>query len=89
MRHMGAIGAGPVDDVIVWPPQLLNAEHSSLLLRGACCSPCFQVVHGRKYGLVGPNGAGKSTLLKMIASGELKIPPRCVCGTASALVRES
>lgn len=35
-----------------------------------------QVVHGRKYGLVGPNGAGKSTLLKMIASGELKIPPR-------------
>lgn len=36
----------------------------------------LQVVHGRKYGLVGPNGAGKSTLLKMIASGELKIPPR-------------
>ncbi len=36
----------------------------------------FQVVHGRKYGLVGPNGAGKSTLLKMIAAGELQIPPR-------------
>lgn len=88
---MGAIGAGPVDDVIVWPPQqLLNAEHSSLLLRGASLLlALFQIVHGRKYGLVGPNGAGKSTLLKMIASGELKIPPRCVCGTASALVRES
>ncbi|CAN0220325.1 unnamed protein product, partial [Scytosiphon promiscuus] len=39
----------------------------------------LQVVHGRKYGLVGPNGAGKSTLLKMIASGELKIPPRIDC----------
>jgi ATP-binding cassette subfamily F protein 1 len=25
---------------------------------------------------VAPNGAGKSTLLKMIASKELKIPPR-------------
>jgi ATP-binding cassette subfamily F protein 1 len=32
--------------------------------------------HGRRYGLVGPNGKGKSTLLKMIASGDLKIPPR-------------
>ena len=29
-----------------------------------------------RYGLVGPNGAGKSTLLKMIAAGELKVPPR-------------
>lgn len=45
-----------------------------------CCLRCVQVVHGRKYGLVGPNGAGKSTLLKMIASGELKIPPRYICG---------
>lgn len=34
------------------------------------------IAHGRRYGLVGPNGAGKSTLLKMIASGELKVPPR-------------
>eukprot|EP00522_Entomoneis_paludosa_P003305 CAMPEP_0172471518 /NCGR_PEP_ID=MMETSP1065-20121228/67857_1 /TAXON_ID=265537 /ORGANISM="Amphiprora paludosa, Strain CCMP125" /LENGTH=1007 /DNA_ID=CAMNT_0013229621 /DNA_START=113 /DNA_END=3136 /DNA_ORIENTATION=+ len=32
--------------------------------------------HGRRYGLVGPNGKGKSTLLKMIASGDLKLPPR-------------
>lgn len=33
----------------------------------------FNIVHGRRYGLVGPNGAGKSTLLKMIAYGELKV----------------
>lgn len=32
--------------------------------------------HGRRYGLVGANGRGKSTLLKMIASGDLKLPPR-------------
>lgn len=32
--------------------------------------------HGRRYGLVGPNGRGKSTLLKMIASRDLKLPPR-------------
>mmetsp|Transcript_26320 Transcript_26320/g.39018 ORF Transcript_26320/g.39018 Transcript_26320/m.39018 type:complete len:1021 (-) Transcript_26320:176-3238(-) len=36
----------------------------------------LNIAHGRRYGLVGPNGAGKSTLLKMIASGELKLPPR-------------
>jgi ATP-binding cassette subfamily F protein 1 len=36
----------------------------------------FNIAHGRHYGLVGPNGAGKSTLLKMIAAGELKLPPR-------------
>ena len=32
--------------------------------------------HGRRYGLVGANGRGKSTLLKMIASKDLKLPPR-------------
>ena len=32
--------------------------------------------HGRRYGLVGPNGRGKSTLLKMVASRDLKLPPR-------------
>jgi ATP-binding cassette subfamily F protein 1 len=32
--------------------------------------------HGRRYGLVGPNGRGKSTLLKLIASRELRLPPR-------------
>ena len=36
----------------------------------------FTVVHGRRYGLVGPNGKGKSTLLKMVASGDLQLPPR-------------
>lgn len=36
------------------------------------------VARGRlqRYGFVGPNGQGKTTLLKMIASGNLKIPPR-------------
>ena len=36
----------------------------------------LNVAHGRRYGFVGPNGQGKTTLLKMIASGDLKIPPR-------------
>eukprot|EP00588_Corethron_pennatum_P009705 CAMPEP_0194272460 /NCGR_PEP_ID=MMETSP0169-20130528/6023_1 /TAXON_ID=218684 /ORGANISM="Corethron pennatum, Strain L29A3" /LENGTH=1067 /DNA_ID=CAMNT_0039015129 /DNA_START=29 /DNA_END=3232 /DNA_ORIENTATION=- len=36
----------------------------------------LSIVHGRRYGLVGPNGRGKSTLLKMIASRDLKLPPR-------------
>jgi len=36
----------------------------------------LSVIHGRRYGLVGPNGKGKSTLLKMIASKDLKLPPR-------------
>lgn len=36
----------------------------------------FNIGHGRRYGLVGPNGRGKSTLLKMIASKDLKLPPR-------------
>lgn len=31
---------------------------------------------GRRYGLVGANGRGKSTLLKLIASRELRLPPR-------------
>jgi len=31
---------------------------------------------GRRYGLVAANGRGKSTLLKMIASRDLKLPPR-------------
>jgi len=36
----------------------------------------LSIGHGRRYGLVGPNGKGKSTLLKMIASRDLKLPPR-------------
>mmetsp|Transcript_399 Transcript_399/g.565 ORF Transcript_399/g.565 Transcript_399/m.565 type:complete len:755 (+) Transcript_399:795-3059(+) len=36
----------------------------------------LSIGRGRRYGLVGPNGKGKSTLLKMIASHDLKIPPR-------------
>lgn len=36
----------------------------------------LSIGHGRRYGLVGPNGRGKSTLLKMIASRDLKLPPR-------------
>jgi ATP-binding cassette, subfamily F, member 1 len=36
----------------------------------------LMIGHGRRYGLVGPNGKGKSTLLKMIASRDLKLPPR-------------
>ena len=36
----------------------------------------LMIGHGRHYGLIGPNGRGKSTLLKMIASGDLKLPPR-------------
>ena len=43
-------------------------ENSSLL-----------IAHGRRYGIVGPNGRGKTTLLKMIASGDLKVPPRVQC----------
>ena len=36
----------------------------------------LMIGQGRRYGLVGPNGKGKSTLLKMIASRDLRIPPR-------------
>lgn len=36
----------------------------------------LNIAHGRRYGLVAPNGRGKSTLLKMIASKDLKLPPR-------------
>ena len=43
-----------------------TARDYVLPLTHVCTSP----------GLVGPNGRGKSTLLKMIASGDLKLPPR-------------
>ena len=36
----------------------------------------LSIVNGRRYGICGPNGKGKSTLLKMIASRELRLPPR-------------
>jgi len=39
----------------------------------------LKIADGRKYGLIGPNGKGKSTLLKLIASGELEIPPLIDC----------
>jgi ATP-binding cassette subfamily F protein 1 len=35
----------------------------------------LKLVNGRHYGLVGPNGHGKSTLLRMMANGDIKIPP--------------
>ncbi|KAL0591395.1 hypothetical protein ABG067_001426 [Albugo candida] len=52
----------------------INA-HSKLLFDSAS----LHINHGGKYGLVGPNGQGKTTLLKMIAIGELKIPPKIDC----------
>ncbi len=60
-------------DILV-PSFSISAKDKQLFKDAA-----FQVVHGRKYGLVGPNGSGKSTLLKMIAAGELQIPPRVDC----------
>lgn len=36
----------------------------------------LNISYGRRYGVVGPNGKGKSTMLKMIASGDMKLPPR-------------
>ncbi len=60
-------------DILV-PSFSISAKDKQLFKDAA-----FQVVHGRKYGLVGPNGSGKSTLLKMIAAGELQIPPRIDC----------
>lgn len=35
----------------------------------------LKLYQGRRYGLVGPNGAGKSTLLRLMAMGQLPIPP--------------
>ncbi len=60
-------------DILV-PSFSISAKDKQLFKDAA-----FQVVSGRKYGLVGPNGAGKSTLLKIIAAGELLIPPRVDC----------
>ena len=57
-------------DIII--PSVTISAHNKELLNNSE----LNIVHGRRYGLVGPNGAGKSTLLKMIASKELKIPPR-------------
>eukprot|EP01033_Poteriospumella_lacustris_P001512 gene1513-1090_t len=56
---------------IVIPNFSISAHNKELFFN----SP-LTIAHGRRYGLVGPNGAGKSTLLKMIAAGELKVPPR-------------
>lgn len=57
-------------DVVI-PSFSISAHNKELFLNSE-----LTIAHGRRYGLVGPNGAGKSTLLKMIASGELKVPPR-------------
>lgn len=54
-------------DVII-PNLSISAHNKELFVNTE-----FNIVHGRRYGLVGPNGAGKSTLLKMIAAGELKV----------------
>jgi len=52
----------------------INA-HSKHLFENAT----LKINAGGKYGLIGPNGQGKSTLLKMIALGELRIPPSIDC----------
>lgn len=56
---------------IVIPNFSISAHSKELFLNAE-----LTIAQGRRYGLVGPNGAGKSTLLKMIAAGELKVPPR-------------
>jgi ATP-binding cassette subfamily F protein 1 len=56
---------------IVIPNFSISAHNKELFFNSE-----LTIAHGRRYGLVGPNGAGKSTLLKMIAAGELKVPPR-------------
>jgi len=56
---------------IVVPNFSISAHNKELFFNAE-----LTIAHGRRYGLVGPNGAGKSTLLKMIAAGELKVPPR-------------
>lgn len=57
-------------DIII--PSFNISVAGKLLFQDASLS----IIHGRRIGLVGPNGRGKSTLLKMIASKDLKIPPR-------------
>ncbi|GMF16234.1 unnamed protein product [Phytophthora lilii] len=52
----------------------INA-HNKLLYDNAS----LHINAGGKYGLVGPNGQGKTTILKMIALGELRIPPKIDC----------
>ncbi|TDH73101.1 hypothetical protein CCR75_002082 [Bremia lactucae] len=52
----------------------INA-HNKLLYDNAA----LHINAGGKYGLVGPNGQGKTTILKMIALGELRIPPKIDC----------
>ncbi len=56
---------------IVIPNFSISARNKELFVNAE-----LTIAQGRRYGLVGPNGAGKSTLLKMIARGELKVPPR-------------
>jgi ATP-binding cassette subfamily F protein 1 len=56
------------------PSFTISAYNKNLFVNAS-----LTISHGRHYGLVGPNGKGKSTLLKMIASGDLQIPPRVDC----------
>ncbi|EWM21951.1 atp-binding cassette sub-family f member 1 [Nannochloropsis gaditana] len=53
-------------------PDFSISAHNKELFHNSSLS----IAHGRRYGFVGPNGQGKTTLLKMIASRDLKIPPR-------------
>lgn len=57
-------------DVVI-PNFSISARNKELFVNSE-----LTIAQSRRYGLVGPNGAGKSTLLKMIAAGELKVPPR-------------